>query len=176
MVDVRCGAKSLVLASLLLLCSVCSGAKEAYAGKGLIGANERTHHIQNVQMKGPEGQHLFVGYRLRTVGLILPFYAVNKGYVLGIHGSSGGGYFDMPPAPELHRLQTQGLLPNPLPSYEGSLLIDFLIGYSGWAVVAYVLLLVWREFSRSTSAPRPTAPKQRSHRRIPKGRRGHAVS
>lgn len=115
MITGRLVAGDLFVASLVLLCAVCCGVGDAHAGRGLIGAHETTHHLQNAKMKGPQGQHLFVGYRLRTVGLIVPFYALNKGYVLGIHGSNGGGYLEMPKDPELRRLQTEGLLPSHCP-------------------------------------------------------------
>jgi hypothetical protein len=105
----------------------------------LFGTAEDIHPIQDVDLAGPDGQTLFLGYKTSTTYFIGGVSVRDDGYVLGLR-SDHSRFLDMPPTEAVTGFQTQGLLPSPLPSYSLGLL-DYLRGYSLWIVVALAIAL-----------------------------------
>ena len=98
------------------------------------GTQETTHILQDVRLKGAQGEQLYLGYMTRTQSFLLPMYVSDAGYVLGIKGDRER-YFKMPAGAELARLQQAGALPKPLPPYRLTV-GDYVMGYLLWIVLA----------------------------------------
>ena len=135
---------------LLLVLAFISLAGEAKAWTPF-GTAEDIHPIENVDLKGPDGEALFLGYKTSTVYFLLGVSVHDDGYILGLQ-SDHTRFLDMPPAETLANFQSQGLLPKPLPPYALGIL-DYLNGYGLWIVVflfigGYLLFIVSRVRSR----------------------------
>jgi hypothetical protein len=111
--------------------------KPAVAGRFLFGTAETIHHLQDVGLKGPNSEELYLGYKTSVVNFGAGLYVSDDGYVLGIKGDETR-YFQMPAAAALARLQQARLLPDPLPAYKLDV-FDYLIGYSLWIILAIVI-------------------------------------
>lgn len=105
----------------------------AFAAKLMFGASESIRFVANTTLQGPNGAHLFLGRKVTTKAFLLPYTAKDDGFVLGISGESSR-YIPLPTGPELERLQAEGFLPQPLPSWEFSGL-DRLFGHALWALL-----------------------------------------
>ncbi len=110
------------------------------------GTDESIHRLQDVDLKGPNDEALYLGHKTSTLNVLAGVYIKDDGYVLGVRGDSKK-YFDMPGAADVERFQRSGLLPNPLPKYELSA-IDYVLGYSLWIVLAVVALWVAWDWAR----------------------------
>lgn len=98
------------------------------------GADETTHFLQDVTLKGAKDEALFLGYMTKIQFFVAGMYITDEGYVLGVKGESNR-YYNMPTGEELARFQKNGFLPDPLPPYSLSFW-DYLFGYSLWWVIA----------------------------------------
>jgi hypothetical protein len=108
------------------------------------GTQENIHRIANVDLKGPDGVALFIGYKTSTNYFLGGVSVSDDGYVLGLQADKSR-FLDMPPPDKVAEFQAQGLLPNPLPSYSLDL-GDYIGGFSLWlglAVVALLYLMVF---------------------------------
>jgi tetratricopeptide (TPR) repeat protein len=113
-------------------------APPALAAKIMFGTREYLEKIQDTDIKGPNGEALYLGYKYSHHAFIMPYRTTNDGYILGVVGQQRYYALD---APLIARLQAQTLLPNPLPPYSLSWL-DYLIGYLLWLVVAGIALSI----------------------------------
>jgi tetratricopeptide (TPR) repeat protein len=110
-----------------VLCLLVMGAAPAQA-KLYFGTKDYLTHIQDVDVKGPGGESLYLAYKYSFHSFLLPAYVTQDGYVLGIKGREA--YFKLDDA-QIKTLQTRGQLPSPLPPFQLSL-IDYAMGYSLW--------------------------------------------
>jgi|KBSMisStandDraft_5_1062788.scaffolds.fasta_scaffold117322_2 hypothetical protein len=122
-----------VIAALIAGFLSLSEARAQVVGLGRIGAQDSIHFIQDVTLKGPQNEALFLGYATRTKMFLAGVYIVDEGYVLGIKDRSSS-FYPIPKGAELDRFQQAGLLPNPLPPYRLSV-SDYLLGYSLWGIL-----------------------------------------
>lgn len=131
--------------------------RAAEAAKVRFGQHDEIHLLQDVDLKGPNGERLFLGYMTQTQYFAAGLYVVDAGYALGVKGDRER-FFRMPQGDELMRYQRDGLLPNPLPAYRLSP-FDYLIGYSLWLVVAFavgwVAIGIWWKKRRAVAASSP---------------------
>jgi hypothetical protein len=110
------------------------------------GTRERVQHLQNLNVKGPDGEALSLGYVTTTHSFMLP-YKMTGDYVLVI----GGGMKDLSGRARdiSHRLtnekigqmQRAGVLPNPLPAYRHTI-ADYFMGYLLWIAFPLVFLFI----------------------------------
>lgn len=127
---VRC---VLAIAAMLFLSATQADARRGFAIVQF-GTQETTHFLQDVRLKGSQGEALYLGYMTRTQSFFGPIYVSDAGYVLGIKGDAGR-YFKMPAGPELARLQQSGALPKQLPPYRLTF-GDYVMGYLLWVLLA----------------------------------------
>lgn len=112
-----------------------------FARKGLIGKDERVKKIQDLEVKGPIGEELFLAYKTTSQFLFFGLYLSDDGYVLGIKGQYGR-YYPLS-SKQINDLQEAGQLPSPLPAYKIPW-TDYLIGYSLWFILPLILFrLYW---------------------------------
>ncbi|MBU0499033.1 MAG: hypothetical protein KJ675_14765 [Gammaproteobacteria bacterium] len=132
--------KKLLSAFTLMLATLLAYSTPAYA-KGIplyFGEQEEIHKIADVNLKGGEGEDLFIGYRTRGLYLLAGIYVTDEGYVLGVT-ADGNKYYPLPTRDELKAFQESGLLPEKLPEYSLSPL-DYIFGYSLWLIALLGLL------------------------------------
>lgn len=122
---------------LLLLGFLLSSPAQAYR----FGTDESITKIQDVTLKGPDDEALFLGHMTRTRWFLAGLYVEDAGYVLGVEGP-GKRYFTMPTGEALAGFQRNGVLPSPLPGYSISA-FDYIFGYSLWWALALGAALVW---------------------------------
>ncbi|MGI9405197.1 MAG: hypothetical protein ACR2O4_02405 [Hyphomicrobiaceae bacterium] len=87
----------------------------AEARKYRFGDVNKIHFIQDVTIKGAEGEALFLGHMTTTKNFLAPYMMSDDGYVLGVKGSES--YYELKPE-KISEFQGKGLLPKPLPAYE----------------------------------------------------------
>jgi hypothetical protein len=121
----------LILAVLIL--AALSG-KDAHA-KLFFGTQDKINHLQDLTVKGPNDEALFLGFLTSTHSFMLPYSMSDGGYVLGIKGTSDK-FFKLPKE-RIEMMQRAKLLPNPLPVYQRSS-GDYLIGYLLWPVLLLI--------------------------------------
>ncbi len=63
----------------------------AFAQPGMIGNEDCLHHLRNLELKGPEGEELFLGYRTTTTWFLFGIYLKDQGYVLAVKGNDTAG-------------------------------------------------------------------------------------
>lgn len=106
------------------------------------GKQEDIHHIQDVKMKGPKGEALFLGHKTASESFVLPMYMTDEGYVLGLKENKRK-YYDLPKGERLRTLQAAGDLPDPLPPYSISW-VQWIFGHSFWLGLAmFPLFIGW---------------------------------
>jgi len=102
------------------------------------GTSDSIQCLTDVELTVEPGEALCLAHKTHTWALVLPAYFHDDGYVLRVKGKDL--YYPMPPAADVAALQTQGLLPAPLPAYHSSAL-DYAMGYSLWISIG--LITVW---------------------------------
>ncbi len=105
---------------------------KAFAKKGLFGTDERVHKIEDLTLRGAQGEELYLGYRTTSLFIFFGAYLKDEGYVLGVKGSYGT-YYPLEET-QIKSLQEKGSLPSPLPPYKIDL-FDYLFGYSLWIMI-----------------------------------------
>ena len=125
-------------ASIALFVVVILGAAPAQAAKLYFGTQEYLHHIQDIEVTGPKGEPLYLGYKYSFHSFILPYRLTDDGYVLGVRGQQS--YFRLD-ANSIKAMQARGQLPTPLPPYELSA-IDYLMGHGLWIAIAIIIGLI----------------------------------
>jgi hypothetical protein len=115
------------------------------------GKDETIHYIQDVDVTGPAGEKLFLGYKTTVQNFLLGLFLQDDGYVLG-EREDHDRYFAMPEGEELANFQKNGLIPSPLPPYKiGGL--DYAIGYSLWIALPIIVLVYVVGWLRKRKAP-----------------------
>jgi hypothetical protein len=124
--------------ALALLVAVAFAVTPAHA-KLHFGLREDTRFLQDVKVTGPNGEALYLAYKISTQNFLLGLYVEDDGYVLVVKNDQNR-YYKMPTGDVLRSLQVRGLLPDPLPPYSINTL-DYLVGYSLWLTIAVTVLL-----------------------------------
>lgn len=119
---------------LAVLALVAMSGKDAHA-KLMFGTQDRIHPLQDVALKGPNGEALFLGFLTSMHSFVLPYSISNGGYVLGIKGTSDK-FFKLPKE-RIEQLQRGGALPKALPVYQRSG-FDYVIGYALWPALLII--------------------------------------
>jgi tetratricopeptide (TPR) repeat protein len=125
-------------ASIALIAVVAFGAVPAHAAKLYFGTQEYLQHIQDVEVTGPKGEPLYLGYKYSFHSFILPYRLTDDGYILGIRGQQS--YFKLEDA-NIKSMQARGQLPTPLPPYQLSA-IDYAMGHGLWIAIAIMIGLI----------------------------------
>lgn len=118
-------------------------------GGGVIGERDNIHKIEDIKLTGNNGESLYLGYMTESYFLIAGVFMKDAGYVIGINGDDDA-YYPMPEGEELKQLQAEGLMPKEIPSYKIPLL-DYVIGFSLWLILPFILL--YMKFSNKDSEP-----------------------
>jgi hypothetical protein len=118
------------------LCVLLQSTPDARAWK--LGSEDRVRYLQDVNVRGENGEALYLGYKMTVQIVVLGVYIKDDGYVLGIKGDSEH-YYHLPSAQEVDRLQRAGLLPSPLPRYRMDF-ADYAKGYLMWPILVLVIL------------------------------------
>jgi hypothetical protein len=106
----------------------------------MFGTKERIAELQDVDLQGPEGEPLVLGYKTTSRYFIGGLYVRDDGYVLS-PAADTTRYLPLPTGDELRDFQRRGLLPDPLPPYALGAFAYF-DGYSLWLIVAITLFAV----------------------------------
>ena len=119
---------------LALLILMAASGRDAHA-KLFFGTQDKINYLQDISVKGPQGEALFLGFLTSTHNFMLPYSMSDGGHVLGIKGVSDKFY--KLPKERIEQLQRAGVLPNPLPVYQRSK-GDYLVGYLLWPVLLII--------------------------------------
>lgn len=98
------------------------------ASSAFLGVEEKVHKIADINIKGPNGEKLFLAYKTSGKAFLVPYWISDDGYVFGVDGDPAK-YIKFPDASEIARLQIDKLLPNPLPVYQLSMMDIFFWRY-----------------------------------------------
>jgi len=99
----------------------------------IYGHYEDINKIVNVKLTDKQNRQLFLGYKTDSFYIEAGVFIKDQGYVLGIENGNGS-YYPMPTGESLKYYQKNGLLPNPLPSYNIPIL-EYIKGYSLWIIL-----------------------------------------
>jgi len=125
--------KTIVL--VILLTTLLPNVVSAKRVGGIFGKSERIINISDVDIKGPNGEELYLAYKTTSVFFIMGVYMSNDGYVLGVKKSFNTYY---PLSEEkIKELQKSGALPVILPTYKIPL-TEWLWGFSFWMLLIVV--------------------------------------
>jgi hypothetical protein len=108
-------------------------------GMMIFGIEEDISCIQDVPLRGPDGEELCLAYKTTIKYIIAGVYLRDDGHVLKIQGSDA--YYPVPTGSELPALQQAGLLPQPLPSYSIPTM-KYVDGYFLWIALAFAVAVV----------------------------------
>jgi hypothetical protein len=116
-------------------------AQNAHAAKRF-DVEYRTISVQETTAKGTAGEALFLGRRIKIYNFILPYAAIDEGYVLfGVVGSE----YKIYPLDEIKikAMQAKHVLPDPLPPFDLKTM-DYIEWHSLWlALVPAVFFVGW---------------------------------
>ena len=133
--------RNLVFGLLFVTCCLFSNAAQAWR-YDVVGYE--IFKIQDVDLKSPDGESLYLGYVVTTYGLggVFGVYFQDGGYALGVRARGRNQeYYSMPSPEMVRKFQEQGLLPYPLPEYQ--LGIDHYIkGYSLIIMLGIVMIVL----------------------------------
>jgi len=121
----------------------------AQAGSLRFGKDTQIIKLQDIRMKGPKGEELYLGYLLETDYFVLGTGVQDKGYVIGIKGQDDG-FYRIPDAQKVQIAKNTGLLPREFPAYTITPL-QYAIGYSLWLSIA--ILCLWMLIGRISRKP-----------------------
>jgi tetratricopeptide (TPR) repeat protein len=110
----------------------------AHAAKIYFGTQDYLRPIQDVAIKGPNGEDLYLGNKYSFHSFVMPYSLSDDGYILGVKGRNA--FFLLDKA-KIERFQASGLLPTPLPAYELSAL-DYAMGHLLWGVLVFMVAFV----------------------------------
>lgn len=130
---VRVNSLKLRIAGLLLSMPLYFAWSHTAEARVRFGEDHTIHFIQNVDIKGPHDEVLYLGYKITTFYLFAGVYVRDDGYILGIKGHEGSGHFNLT-ADQIEDYQHRGLLPNPMPHYSISI-YEYIMGYLLWIVL-----------------------------------------
>ena len=108
---------------------------------GAFDVRDRYVFIQQVEINKATGQAIIFGRKLRVYTFVLPYAAVDEGYVLYTADLTGYEFSPLAEA-KLKSLQARKLLPDPLPPFQlsATLYMEF---YSLWLLVVLPSLLIF---------------------------------
>jgi hypothetical protein len=131
------------------------------------GGDEKLHTIVDVPVVIQNDEALMLGFKTTTQNFILPHTIADDGYVLVVKDDRQKFYSLTPE--QISQWQAQGLIPDPLPSYEIPL-IDRIIGYALWPTLLLIALVylipAWRKrkaaavAASTIEAPPPAMPSE----------------
>lgn len=125
----------------------------AHAVKCSFGTEEHLGFIQDLSIKGPWGEELYLGHKYSFQDLCFPYSITDEGYIIGIKGQKK--YYNLSAA-QIADYQKDGVLPKPLPSYQLSI-VDYAIGNLLWILLASFLILIffgrWRQRRQREALP-----------------------
>ena len=125
----------------------------------MFGTKEYLQKIQDLDLRGPNGEALYLGYKYSHHSFIAPYRTTDDGYILGVVGEQR--YYPLNAA-LIERLQAQKRLPVPLPPYELSAL-DYLFGYLLWIILAGIgVSIVFSIYKQRSARRRCRLPKPAS--------------
>ena len=102
-----------------------SAVSPAHAAKIYFGTQDYLRPIQDVAIKGPNGEELYLGNKYSFHSFVMPYSLSDDGYILGVKGRNAIFLLDKT---KIERFQASGPLPTPLPAYELSAL-DYVMGH-----------------------------------------------
>jgi tetratricopeptide (TPR) repeat protein len=123
-----------------LLVGLAMATTPAQAAKVYFGTQEHLREIQDVEIKGANGEALYLGYKYSFHSFLLPYRLTDDGHILGVRGGGERSYFHLDDA-DIKSFQENGQLPSPLPSYQLSLL-DYAMGHALW-IALIVIVGLW---------------------------------
>lgn len=129
--------------------------RPAEAGAMRFGSQDYLHKIQDIELKGKSDEELFLGHRTTIIWFVMGVHLIDQGYILGAKGKES--YYDLTPE-FIESLQTEKILPTPLPKYSIDI-VDYLFGYSLWIfiVCAVVYMALKSYFKRKKTAQSESA-------------------
>ena len=117
--------------------------------RGIFGTQDTIHHLQDIGMKGPKGEALYLGFLTSTHAFMLPYSMSDGGHVFGVRGTSDKFY--RPPKEMIDLMQIAGGLPQPLPVYRRTAL-DYIWGYALWPFLLIIAVACFFARGRSSVA------------------------
>jgi tetratricopeptide (TPR) repeat protein len=111
----------------------------AHAAKYVFGTKDYLNKIQDLDLKGPKGEVLYLGHKYSHHSFIAPYSLSDGGYILGITGQES--YYKLD-AGLIEKLQAEGKLPKPLPPYEISFW-DYAFGHLLWIILACIAIAIY---------------------------------
>lgn len=140
--------QALILLVLALLAATPAQAKFEF------GTTESIRKIQDVDIKGMDGEALYLGYKISRQAVLLPYAMSDDGYVLGVR-ENAERYYPLT-AEQIATFQAEGTLPNPLPKYEIGRL-DWAVGHALWLALPLVLgAMFWPSRKKKGAEPELT--------------------
>jgi tetratricopeptide (TPR) repeat protein len=130
------GARLMIVVGALFALTLSAG--PAQAARLWFGTQDYLVKIQDVDIKGPGGEALYLGYKYSFHCFALPYSVTNDGYILGVRGQNRFLKLD---EARIQSFQANGSLPSPLPPYELSL-VDYAMGYSLWIALLIIVALI----------------------------------
>ena len=116
------------------------------AGIALFGTQNYLCHLEDVEIKGKQGEHLALCYKFSIHCFFLPLWWTRDGYVLGIIETNAKGTKSWPAKnfylltkENITREQASGHLPKPLPPYKITFGDIWLVGF-GWLTIGIMVL------------------------------------
>jgi hypothetical protein len=137
----RCGLSILAVFILMAV-----SAQDAHATL-YFGTRDRFQHLQNLNVKGPDGEALALGYVTTTHSFMLP-HKMTGDYVLVVRGQAkdlngrARDVFHKLTNEKIGQMQRAGVLPNSLPAYRYTI-FDYLMGYVLWWSFPLVFVFIW---------------------------------
>lgn len=144
--------KHVLLTLITLLFVQFVSAERADASVLRFGVEPTVIKLQDIAMRGPRGEPLYLGYLIEIEYFGLGINIEDMGYVIGIEGRDDG-WFPVPDAQKTMMAKKAGLLPNSFPEY----VIDYrhlFIGYSLWiflgCLFSWLLIHMFLRASKQT--------------------------
>lgn len=134
----------LLLVTAIFMCFT-AFSKRAEANLFGFGTDFKVIKIDDIAMKGPNGESLFLGYVIEKDFFVLGYRMRDKGYVIGVNGYDDG-YYPLPNEKKLKKAQSEGLIPRNLPTYTISPEY-YIMGHLMWVVVFIICLWVFTKKS-----------------------------
>lgn len=132
---------------LALFALIAMSGKDAHARLSF-GTQDKINHLQDIGVKGPNGEALFLGFVTSTHSFMLPYSMSDGGHVLGIKGVSDSFY--KLPKERIAQMQRAGQLPNPLPVYRRTT-ADYIFGYALWPGLLIIAIACFVQSRRRSS-------------------------
>lgn len=122
-------------------------------GLGRIGYCESIHRLAPVGFLSRDGDVLTLAYKTTRFSALLGVYLHDDGYVMAVE-SREGGYLPLPE--NYQKLQAEGLMPSPLPTYRIPA-YQYVLCYAFWWVVLPLVAVSWVLNRRGNAAAKPPA-------------------